>query len=163
MVTIENMQEVLVVLEVSDRDIVKVEPGQEVEATTDAFPDRVFRGAVDSTATAANPLTRTFKVEARIDNGDGSLRSGMIASLRILVEESRAMVIPLEALIGPEETEATVLVVAGQFARRRSVALGERWDREVEVLSGLAAGDAVIISGEERVSDGDTVQVYRGP
>lgn len=160
---LENMQDVLVVLEVSDREIVKVEPGQAVEAAIDAFPDRVFRGVVDSAATAANPQTRTFKVEARIDNSDGSLRSGMIAALRILVEESRALVIPVEALLDPEETEAAVFVVAGELARRRSIVLGERWDREVEVLSGLTSGDAVITSGKERVSDGEAVRVYRGP
>ncbi len=159
---IENIEQILVVLEVSDREIVKVRTGQAVEATTDAYPERVFRGIVDNTATAANPVTRTFKVEARIDNGDGSLRSGMIATLRILLDESVAMVIPVEALLDQGESESTVFVVAGGFARRRSVALGERWDREVEVLSGLSAGDAVITAGKERVADGQSVEIYRG-
>ena len=159
---IENMEQILVVLEVSDRDIVKVRTGQAVEATTDAYPERVFRGIVDNTATAANPVTRTFKVEARIHNSDGSLRSGMIASLRILLDESVAMVVPVEALVGQGEAESTVFVVAGGFARRRAVTLGERWDREVEVLSGLAAGDAVITSGKDRVADGQAVQIHRG-
>ncbi len=159
---IENMEQILVVLEVSDRDIVKVRTGQAVEATTDAYPERVFRGIVDNTATAANPVTRTFKVEARIDNRDGSLRSGMIASLRILLDESVAMVVPVEALLDPAESESAVFVVAGGIARRRAVSLGERWDREVEVLSGLRPGDAVIVSGQERVADGQSVQVHRG-
>ena len=159
---IENMEQVLVELEASDRDIVKMRIGQAVEATTDAFPERVFRGIVDNTATAANPVTRTFKVEARIDNADGSLRSGMIASLRILLDESVATVIPVEALLDGGESESAVFVVAGSLARRRSVTLGERWDREVEVLGGLAAGDAVITSGRERVADGQSVQVHRG-
>jgi membrane fusion protein (multidrug efflux system) len=161
-VVIENMEDVLVVLEVPDRDIVKVQLGQTVEATTDAFPGRVFRGVVDSSATAANPVTSTFEVEARIGNRDGSLRSGMIASLRILLEQSRAMVIPAEALIGSEEAQTAVFVVADGLARRRSVVLGERWDRDVEVLSGLASGDEVVVSGMERLADGQRVQVYRG-
>ncbi len=163
MVIIENMQEVLAVLEVPDRDIVKVQPGQAVEAATDAFPDRVFRGVVDSTATAAHPVTRTFKVEARIDNRDGSLRSGMIAGLRILLDESRALVVPIEALIDRGETEAAVFVAADGLAERRSVVLGERWDREVEVLNGLASGDEVIIAGMERLAHGQSIQVYRKP
>ena len=158
---IENMQQALVVVELSDRDIVKVRAAQAVEVTTDAYPERVFRGIVDNTATAASPVTRTFKVEARIDNGDGSLRSGMIAALRVLLDEKVAMVIPIEALVGRGETESTVFVVAGGFARRRAVVLGERWDREVEVLSGLSAGDVVITSGKDRVADGLGVQIHR--
>jgi membrane fusion protein (multidrug efflux system) len=161
-VLIENMQDILVVLEVPDRDIVKVRPGQAVEATTDAFPGRVFRGVVDSTATAANPVTRTFKVQARIDNRDGSLRSGMIASLRILLQKTQALVVPVDALIGKGESETAVFVVADGLARRRSVTLGERWDREVEVLTGLTSGDEVVVSGQERLADGQIIQVFRG-
>jgi membrane fusion protein (multidrug efflux system) len=160
---IENIRDILVVLEVSDREIVKIQPGQAVEATTDAFPDRVFRGVVDNAASAANPVTRTFKVEARIDNRDGSLRSGMIATLHILLEESRAMVVPVEALIDKTEAGAAVFAVVDGLARRRAVVLGDRWDREVEVLSGLASGDEVIVSGQERLADGESVQVYRQP
>ncbi len=160
---IENMQEILVVLEVSDRDVVKIRPGQVVETTTDAFPERVFRGIVESTAAAANPVTRTFAVEARIDNRDGSLRSGMIARLRILLEESRATVMPIEALIDREAAAPAVFVMADGVARRRSVVLGQRWDREVEVLSGLTSDEEVIVSGKERLADGRRVQVFGRP
>jgi membrane fusion protein (multidrug efflux system) len=158
---IENMDEVLVELELSDRDIVKVRPGQAIEATVDAFPGRVFHGAVDNAASTANPVTRTFTVEARIGNRDASLLSGMIASLRIVLEESRAVVIPLEALIDGEDAE--VFVVADGEARRRSVELGERWDREVEVLSGLEPGEEVVVSGTERLVDGQAAEIYREP
>ncbi len=85
----------------------------------------------------------------------------MIASLRILLEESRALVIPIEALIGPETAEPAVFVVTDGLARRRSVGLGERWDREVEVLTGLADGDEVIVSGQERLEDGQQVEISR--
>jgi membrane fusion protein (multidrug efflux system) len=160
LVALENMEDVLVKLELADRDIVKIEKGQTVEVTTDAFPDRVFEGIVDKMASAAHPVTRTFQVEVRIDNHDGSLRSGMIASLHIVLEKSRGLVVPSEALIDRIEGEAVVFVVADQIARRTKIRLGKSFDREVEVLDGLAEGDDVVVYGKEQVKDGQSIDSY---
>ncbi|MCP4662372.1 MAG: efflux RND transporter periplasmic adaptor subunit, partial [bacterium] len=83
-VALENMEEALVKVDLADRDFVGVQLGQPVEATTDAFPGRVFRGEVNRLGSAANPVTRTFEVEARLLNPDFSLRTGMIVWLRII-------------------------------------------------------------------------------
>ena len=160
---LENMEEVLVELELSDRDIVKVQKEQPVEATSDAFPGRIFLGVVENIASSAQPVTRTFKVEARIGNQDGSLRSGMIVSLRIILEKSRGLVIPTEALLGRRGDEAEVFVVAGGTARKVPVRLGSALDREVEVVAGLAEGDEVIVYGKEQVRDGQPIGSYQKP
>ncbi len=158
---LENMEEVLVDLELSDRDIVKVQKGQPVEATTDAFPGRIFLGVLENIASSAQPVTRTFRVEARIGNQDGSLRSGMITSLRIVLEKSHGLVVPTEALLGRRGEDAEVFVVAGGIARKVPVRLGSALDREVEVVAGLAEGDEVIVYGKEQVRDGQPIGSYQ--
>lgn len=158
---LENMEEVLVELDLSDRDIVKVQKGQPVEASTDAFPGKVFLGVVENIASSANPVTRTFKVEARIGNRDRSLRSGMIASLRIILEKSRGLAVPTEALMDRRGDEADVFVVAGGTAHKVTVRLGGVIDREVEVIAGLAEGDDVVVFGKEQVRDGQPVDSYK--
>lgn len=159
---IENTEEVLVDVDVSDRDVVKLRSGMDVEATTDAFPGRTFKGVVERVGSTANPATRAFTVQARIANPGRELRSGMIASLRVVMAKKRALLAPLEGVTGEGEA-AKVLVVRDGVARRLPVRLGDRLDREVEVLSGLSEGDEIVVYGGERLADGQTVQGYRKP
>ena len=161
LITLENMDEILVELELSDRDIVKIKKGQIVEASLDAFPGKTFQGVVDNIASAAHPVTRTFKVEARIGNQDGSLRSGMITSLRIILERSHGLVVPTEALMDRRDDEADVFVVAEGTARKVTIRLGGTFDREVEVVEGLTEGDLVVVYGKEQVSDGQPIDSYQ--
>lgn len=158
---IEDMTEVLVVVEVADRDVVRLRPLQVVEATSDAFPGRIFSGVVERVDSAANPVTRAFEVEARIANPDGELRSGMIISLRVLLEKRSALVVPTEALLDVSGETAKVLVVSNGVVRSTGVGVGLRSDREAELLSGLAEGDEVILAGHDRLRDGQRVTTYR--
>jgi membrane fusion protein (multidrug efflux system) len=158
---IEDMEEVLVVVEVADRDVVRLRPLQVVEATSDAFPGRIFQGVIERVGSVANPVTRGFEVEARIGNPDGELRSGMITTIRIVLDKRRCLVVPESALLDDREDEARVLVVSDGTARSVSVRLGRRQDRDVEVLQGLVEGDEVVVYGHEQVRDGQPVSTYR--
>lgn len=158
---IEDMAEVLVAVEVADRDVVRLRPLQVVEAISDAFPGRIFSGVVERVDSGANPVTRSFEVEARIANPEGELRSGMIISLRILLEKRSALVVPAEALLGDDGETARVLVVSNGTVRSAEVTVGRRSDRDVELLSGLAEGDEVVVSGHDRLHDGQAVKAYR--
>ena len=162
LVVIEDMEEVLVLVEVADRDVVRLRPLQVVEATSDAFPGRIFQGVVERVGSVANPVTRGFEVEARIGNPDGELRSGMITTIRIVLEKRRCLVVPARALLDDRESEARVLVVSDGTARSVMVGIGRRQDRDVEVLQGLVAGDEVVVYGHEQVRDGQPVTTYRG-
>ena len=158
---IEDMEEVLVVVEVPDRDVVRLRPLQVVEATTDAYPGRVFQGVIERVGSVANPVTRSFEIEARIGNPEGELRSGMITSIRILLEKRRCLVVPAAALLDEREGEARVLLVSGGMARSVEVGIGGRQDRDVELVQGLAEGDEVVVYGHDQVRDGQAVSTYR--
>ena len=158
---IEDMEEVLVVVEVPDRDVVRLRPLQVVEATTDAYPGRVFQGVIERVGSVANPVTRSFEVEARIGNPKGELRSGMIATIRILLDKRRCLVVPASALLDEREGEARVLLVSGGVARSVEIVIGNRQDRDVELIQGLAEGDEVVVYGHDQVRDGQAVATYR--
>lgn len=158
---IEDMSEVLVVVEVADRDVVRLRPLQVVEAISDAFPGRIFSGVVERVDSGANPVTRAFEVEARVANPDGELRSGMIISLQVLLEKRSALVIPASALLDVSGETAKVMVVSNGLVRSAHVSVGRRSDREAELLSGLAEGDEVVVAGHDRLRDGQRVRTYR--
>jgi membrane fusion protein (multidrug efflux system) len=109
----------------------------------------------------ANPVTRSFEVEARIGNPEGEMRSGMITTIRILLEKRRCLVVPAAALLDERESEARVLLVSGGTARSVEVGIGSRQDRDVELIRGLAEGDEVVVYGHDRVRDGQAVVTYR--
>jgi membrane fusion protein (multidrug efflux system) len=162
LVVIEDMEEVLVVVEVADRDVVRLRPLQVVEATSDAFPGRVFQGVVERVGSVANPVTRGFEVEARIGNPDGELRSGMITTIRIVLDKRRCLVVPARALLDDREDEARVFVVKDGTARSVTVEIGRRQDRDVEVVRGLVEGDEVVVYGHDQVQNGQSVTTYQG-
>jgi membrane fusion protein (multidrug efflux system) len=158
---IEDMEEVLVVVEVADRDVVRLRPLQVAEATTDAYSGRIFQGVIERVGNVANPVTRSFEVEARIGNSEGELRSGMITTIRILLDKRRCLVVPAAALLDEREGEARVLLVSGGIARSVEVGIGSRQDRDVELVQGLAEGDEVVVNGHDQVRDGQAVVTYR--
>jgi membrane fusion protein (multidrug efflux system) len=158
---IEDMEEVLVVVEVADKDVVRLRPLQVIEATTDAYPGRVFQGVIERVGNVANPVTRSFEVEARIGNPDGELRSGMITTIRILLDKRRCLVVPAAALLDERESEARVILVSNGTARSVEVGIGSRQDRDVELLQGLAEGDEVVVYGHDQARDGQPVTTYR--
>jgi membrane fusion protein (multidrug efflux system) len=159
---VEDATEVLISMEVSDRDVVRLRALQVVEATSDAFPGRIFQGVVERVGRSANPVTKGFEVEARIGNSEGALRSGMILSLDFQLEKRSCLVVPEAALLDDTGDRARVLVVEEGVARSVSLDLGARKDRDVEILRGLAEGDELVIYGHEQLRDGQRVKTYRG-
>ncbi len=160
-VRIEDQSAVKVGLEVPDRDVVRLRRGMRVAARVDALQGRDFSGEVETVGTAANPVTRSFLVEARIDNSDGSLRSGMVAAVDIEIERRDGLAAPATVLVDPRENRAVVLEVTEGVVRRREVTLGRRIGDDVEILSGIAEGALLVVSGQERLRDGDPVTVRR--
>jgi membrane fusion protein, multidrug efflux system len=131
--------------------------GLSVRATAPAFPGRAFAGKVASIDSRVDMNTRSVIVRALLANDDGALRPGMFLNVTLSNDERDSLVIPEEALT-PEAERQYVFVVAGDKAQRREVRIGARRPGSVEVLSGLAEGDRVIVEGTQKVRDGAPVR-----
>jgi RND family efflux transporter MFP subunit len=142
--------------------------GQPLEIEIDATKERVA-GTVSAIAPAADPQSRAFAVEVRLENGSGHLRPGMIATVEVPGLRAPAapagLSVPLSAVVrAPEGGDAfAVLVLEGTSdratARARRVRLGEVTGNRVTVLGGVTAGSRVIVTGATLVHDGDAVRV----
>ncbi len=98
---VADLGSLIVRVNLNEVDIAKVHPGQPVNITLDAYPQRDFRGKVRFVAPAAEPVdkVKVFKVEIALDHLDDSLRTGMTANVEILGERrEHAVSVPLEAL-----------------------------------------------------------------
>ncbi len=115
-------------------------------------------GKVSRFADALDSQTRTMETEIDFANKDGKLLPGMYAETILqLAERKDALVIPLEA-VTQGSGQATVLVVnARNVVEERKVKMGLQGTSRVEVLSGLAEGDRVIIGNRSQFRNGETV------
>jgi membrane fusion protein (multidrug efflux system) len=137
----------------------RLEPGLMVLANSAAYPDQVFEGEVTSVDTRVDPVSRTVRVRSIMQNPEGHLRPGMFMTVTLLKQTVESLVIPERALI-PERSVQYVLVVGeNQLVEKRAVQIGRRRPGDVEILSGLSAGELVIVDGIQKARDGQAVSI----
>jgi membrane fusion protein (multidrug efflux system) len=132
-------------------------PGQSIVARSKAWPDREFNGIVTGVDTRVDPVTRAVTVRAEIPNPDRSLRPGMLLSLQLFRPERQALVIPEIAVVQVAQDAHVFVVQADGTVAQRGVELGARRSGEVEVLSGLTAGERIVVDGTVKLRDGARV------
>jgi len=137
----------------------RLEPGLKVLAHSAAYPDHEFTGLVSSVDTRVDPVSRTVRVRSVMQNTDGHLRPGMFLTVNLLNDSIEALVIPERALI-PERSVQFVFVVGdNQLVEKRTVQIGRRRPGEVEILTGLSAGETVIVDGTQKAREGQAVSI----
>jgi membrane fusion protein (multidrug efflux system) len=139
-------------------------PGLEIEARSRAHGERVFEGVVRGIESRVDPVTRSVQVRALIPNPDRTLKPGLLMQVELLVDPRDALVVPEGAILQQGEKHFVVAVVdadadATPKAERREVQVGTRKPGLVEVRSGLAAGERVVIDGNDKVPPGQTLKI----
>src|SRR5262249_47950351 len=138
--------------------------GQILSLTVDAFPNERFHGRVLSVAPAADPKSRSFEIAVAIDNPALKLRSGLIASIRVVAEgaSQHTLRIPIDALVH-DPVRARYMVFGLEEKDGRTVAKaidirpGPLVGNQVSVLDGLRPGQRIVGSGANLLRPGDAV------
>lgn len=154
LLTLQTIDPQRAVIEVPERHAVELKPGQSVEFTVAAKPGRIFRAEVDFIDPVVENAKRTILVKARAPNPGRVLKPGMFIEARLATAtRANAIVVPEDA-VQPLRTANVVWAVASGKASRRVVQLGARSQGVVEVLSGVQAGEPVVVGGLERMAEG---------
>jgi RND family efflux transporter MFP subunit len=145
----------------------QVATGQRVVGSVDAYPGRQFSGLITAISPSLAPESRSLGVEARVPNGDGTLKPGMFAVAQIdLGRVERAMLVPRRAVVEDANTNSyRVFVIDGEGrARLRVVQLAVRQlGDHLRVMSGVKEGERVITSHLGELFDGAAVVVDNPP
>lgn len=145
-------------LQVPERYSDRLRVGQEVAFQVAAIPGRTFTGRVDFVDPQVQLPGRTITVKAVVPNPGRALQAGMFIEARLATEvRPEAIVIPEDA-VTQIQGGAFVWIVVDAKAQRRRVDLGVRTPGYVEVVSGLSAGDQVVVGGLDRLVEGIEVQ-----
>ena len=159
--TIVDMDSLEIQVDVNESFINRVAPGQAVEATLNAYPDWKIPGSVIAIIPTADRSKATVKVRVAIDSKDPRIVPDMGVRVGFL-ERGAAMtrapaapvvLVPADAIRGD-----SVFVVADGKVTRRPVTLGKTVGADREVLTGLKAGDRVVLSPPPSLTDGAAVR-----
>jgi RND family efflux transporter MFP subunit len=178
--TVADLKSLIIRVNLNEVDIAKVQVGQPVRITLDAYPQKVFTGKVSFVAPAAELVEKikVFRIEVKLDELSDTFRTGMSANVEILGDKrAKAISIPLEALqkrdgktvayrlkpsLKPQQLAAAK---DGLTGRNKFIWLSDHWKdyfdvvpvsagiatlERVEILSGLLAGQQVALEDPSR-------------
>jgi len=157
-VRLAEISKLRLVLPIPESVAAQIHLGDPVEARVQAL-NQDFVGKVSRFADSLDRQTRTMETQIDFDNRDGRLIPGMYAETRLSLREKKdALTIPLEAVTRNGD-DATVFSVNSQnIIEERHVKLGLEDSVRVEVLSGLADKDRVVIGNRSQFRDGQKIQ-----
>ncbi|MEZ5346605.1 MAG: efflux RND transporter periplasmic adaptor subunit [Pyrinomonadaceae bacterium] len=146
-------------IQVPEADVPQIAIGRGVSIEVDAYKDRRFSGVVTAVNPAIDPTSRAATVEAQIQNGDNSLRSGMFATARITREGgSTGIFVPKSAIFNDQATQShRVFVIEKNVAKLKVVQLGLEEDDYYQILSGVEADQTVATSNLDQLYEGANV------
>ncbi|QVL33600.1 efflux RND transporter periplasmic adaptor subunit [Telmatocola sphagniphila] len=159
-VSVERTDLFRTIIQVPDRDVPYVSPGNEARIEIDALPGRVITGKIARLADSEDTATRTMRVEVDIPNPDGKLRRGMYGRTTLILNQGvhKSLTIPSAALLGKAENgKAKVRTVKEGRIHLTDIKIGVDNGVDVEVLSGLSIEDAVVIKSNGTLEEGTTV------
>jgi Cu(I)/Ag(I) efflux system membrane fusion protein len=149
LVRIAGLGTVWLIAEVPEAQAGQLAVGAPVEARAAAFPERVFKGTVQTLLPEVNTTTRTVRARIVLSNPGAALKPGMFATASFRGPEAKAAVlVPAEAVIRTGTRDVVIVAQGdGRFAPVE-VAVGRESGDMVEIVKGVNAGDRVVTSSQ---------------
>lgn len=152
------MQQVKVKISVPEGDISEVGIGDKAMLCVSAAGDGFIEGSVVEKAVVANPLSHSYEVKITVDNKDNLLLPGMVTDTYITGnEETIGIMLPANIVQIDERNRNFVWVNEEGKACKKVVTCGEYTAKGVVIEDGISVGDEVILSGQQKVSDGSAI------
>lgn len=165
--TLVDMKSLEIEVDVNESYIARVQQGQRVNATLDAYPDRELPAKVRTVIPTADRQKATVKVRITFDQLDDTILPDMGVKVAFLSvapppgknpgSEARA-IIPKSA-VHNDGGKQIVYLVRDQKLERRAVSLGAERGSDVEIIAGIAPGDKLVVSSADRLHEGQAVEV----
>jgi efflux transporter, RND family, MFP subunit len=161
-VVIQQIAPVKAVIGVSEQYYSYLKKGAAATLSVDALGEETFSGVVTNIFPTLDPVTHTVSTEIEVANKDLKLRPGMYARVHLDFGTKEALTVPDKAIVRQAGSGARyVYVFSGGKAVYRAVELGQQQGDLYEVVSGINAGDQVIISAPSNLKNGLSVKLRK--
>ncbi|MDR0706371.1 MAG: efflux RND transporter periplasmic adaptor subunit [Treponema sp.] len=148
---------------IPEREVGQLRAGLRAEVFLEAFPGEVFAAEVIRLSPVLDPVSRTKRIVMRFIREDPRINPGMFARIKLNTRAYPQVVsVPEDAIVENRGTTAVYVVSAGAAettVSMREIEAGVSVDGEVEIKSGLDSGEAVVIQGQQFLTDGAAVRV----
>jgi len=139
-----------------------IRPGQGVEFNVEAFLNRTFKGKIAYVSPAVDQATRTFPVEALVENTDRVLKPGFFAKGVVLTKVDENVLAVPEDAVSTLAGVSTVFIIENGKARQQQITLGTHQNKLVEVTSGLKGDETLATSNLSQLATGVSVRTDTG-
>jgi membrane fusion protein (multidrug efflux system) len=156
--TLDDLSIIKVDFNIAEVHLPSLASGQNIRATSIAYPDEIFEGKIVSIGSRVDPATRAIQIRANINNQDFKLRPGMLLQINLQKKMLTTLILP-EASLVPIEDKHFVFVVNDTQVSRKKVKIGLRKPGKVQIVSGLNEGELVVIEGALKLRDGSKVKI----
>jgi HlyD family secretion protein len=162
-VSLADLNDIQVELDIAQADFARLGPKQKGIVTTDAYPDRKYKGEIAQISPEANRQKATVQVKVQVLNPDEYLRPEMNATVKFLADEQKSTTaqagafVPASALRDHEGKKVVFLAFNGKARMREVHVLSERSDGCL--VDGLVGGESVITKGPQELKDGDAIKI----
>ncbi|MBI3492913.1 MAG: efflux RND transporter periplasmic adaptor subunit [Acidobacteria bacterium] len=152
--TIVQMHPLKLKTAIQEKHASLIRVGQAVEFFVEAFPDRKFTGRIAYVSPAVDQATRTFPVEAIVENMDRQLKPGFFAKGVVQTRMDSSVMAAPEDTISTLAGVSTVYVIENGTARQQQVTLGARAGKLVEIVEGLKGTETLATSNLSQLATG---------
>jgi len=156
-----DIAQLKVTLAVSESNIYELYRGQEVNISTNIYPNVTFKGSISGVSSQGNNA-HTYPVEIIIPNNTKNpLKAGTYVKVNVnLKQAGKVLMIPRDAIVSSVK-DPSVYVLQGEKVKLTKIVTGRDYESYLEVLSGLNQGDQVVINGQINLTDGTAVSVIK--
>ncbi|MBI3007912.1 MAG: efflux RND transporter periplasmic adaptor subunit, partial [Candidatus Omnitrophica bacterium] len=124
-----------------------IRDGLSVDIDALAFPGQMFKGKIVAITPVLDPMTRSVKVRAEVENNEQKLKPEMFVNAKIHVDLGEKLAVPESAVLDTGLRKIVYLAKEGDILESREITTGQKTENYYEVLDGLNEGDTVITSG----------------
>ncbi|MBA3440142.1 MAG: efflux RND transporter periplasmic adaptor subunit [Pyrinomonadaceae bacterium] len=165
-VALADLNDLQIELDISQTDFARLKMGQRAEIIPEAFPNLRYTGFIEEIAPEANRAKATVQIKVKVENPDEQLRPEMNARVNFLADatprevgmSANRVLVPKAAVVRAGESDF-VFVVKGSTVEQRVIRRGDESADSYYVLEGLSGGESVVVTGAEKLRDGDRVKV----
>jgi RND family efflux transporter MFP subunit len=161
LVSLMDYKKLFIETNMAEKNLEYVKTGQNVRITNYTILEDTLKGTITQLSPAIDPDTRSFKGIIVIDNPNLKLRPGMFAKGEIVVASSDSSIVIPKDIIVSKQRGNYVFVVEKGIAFERAVQFGLENPKEVQIISGLKAGERLVIKGFETLRDKSKIKVVK--
>jgi len=166
-VPLEKLDPIYVDFMLPERELARVQTGQQLEIRVQAYPEETFQGGIAAIDPGVHVGSRSFRVRGELANPGQRLRPGMFADVRVfLPQEDQVLTVPDTAISHAPYGDSVFVIEqqeGAQVVNRRRIETGRTRSGRVAVLSGLKPGERVVSAGHNKLRSGQAVVIDDKP